>query len=90
MHRYDENLTESVTCLYLRKKTNEVIYINFNDMQVSARSLWYTVEALQFKVAQFLWCSWAALPHTFTSTKNSNLESVKLKFKATTKLHPHE
>lgn len=39
MHRYDENLTESVTGLYLRKKTNEVIYINFNDMQVSARSL---------------------------------------------------
>lgn len=28
--------------------------------------------------------------HIFTSTKKSNLESVKLKFKATTKLHPHE
>lgn len=47
----------------------------------------YTVELLEFEVAQFSWYTWVP-PHKFTTSIKTNL--LKLKTDASTKIDPHE
>lgn len=37
----------------------------------------YTVELLDFMVAQFSWCSKVAVPYEFTSSTKTNFETEK-------------
>lgn len=85
--RSDNKISRTATILQL-------VFYRTDDIQIQKQAFnAYTVESLEF-VAQFLWCSWVALPHEFKSSTKTILERVifgaETVTDASTKLHPHE